>query len=259
MTTAHRRRYLLRRRHPTSMLALLWSSAFLAGVAGSGHCVGMCGGIATALRALAPAALPRVWWSLLYHAGRMVSYAIFGALVGGLGGAGTAVLGASPYLRIGAAAVIVLMGVNLTVGNTASARWLRAPERLGAKAWRRVQPLLAARLPQRSVPRALLTGALWGWLPCGLVYSALLAATAAGSAGGGAGAMVAFGLGTVPALAGMSDLAGRLPGLGGPRSRVLGLIVIVCGLWTALIPVGALSAGRPQCEHGAFSPAVRTP
>lgn len=241
------------------MLVLLWSSAFLAGLAGSGHCLGMCGGIATALGALAPGALPRAGWSVLYHAGRIVSYAFFGTLAGSFGAAGGALLGASPYLRIGTAVVIVLMGLNLTIGNTAGARWLRAPERLGARAWRCVRPWAARRLPQRPVPRALLSGALWGWLPCGLVYSALLAATAAGSAGAGAATMVAFGLGTVPALAGLGALASRLPRLGGTRARLLGLIVIACGLWTALIPAGALSAGRPQCEHGARVPSVRIP
>lgn len=241
------------------MLGLLWSSAFLAGLAGSGHCLGMCGGIATAMGALAPATLPRAGWSVLYHVGRIVSYAIFGTLAGSFGAAGGALFGASPYLRIATAVVIVLMGLNLTLGSASGARWLRAPERLGARVWRRLQPLVSARLPRRPVPRALLSGALWGWLPCGLVYSALLAATAAGSAGGGAGTMVAFGLGTVPALAGLSGLASRLPRLGGSRARILGLLVIACGLWTALLPAGTLLAGQPQCEHGAPAPEVRIP
>jgi hypothetical protein len=239
------------------MTVLLWSSAFLAGLAGSGHCVGMCGGIATALSALAPDTVPRAWWTVLYHLGRILSYATFGTLAGSLGAAGSALVGSSPYPRIATAFVIVLMGLNLTLRGTAGNRWLRVPERLGAKLWRRVQPRVTAHLPQRAVPRALVSGALWGWLPCGLVYSALLAAAAAGSAIAGAGTMVAFGLGTVPALAGLGGVASRLPRLGGPR--VLGLIVIACGIWTALIPIGAISAGRPQCEHGALAPAVRTP
>ncbi len=242
------------------MQAVLWSSAFLAGLAGSGHCLGMCGGITTALGALAPATLPRAWWSVLYHVGRIASYALFGTLAGTLGSAGGSLFGVSPYLRIATAVVIVLMGLNLTLGHSFSARWLRAPERLGARAFRHVQPMLAARLPRQLVPRALLTGALWGWLPCGLVYSALLAAAAAGSAGGGAGTMAAFGLGTIPALAGLSTLASRLPHWGAARARLLGLIVIACGLWTALFPVGALSGHRAQCEHGAaVAPSVRSP
>ncbi len=231
------------------MSSLLWLSALLTGLLGSGHCLGMCGGIATALGSVAPAALPRPWWAGLYHSGRILSYATLGAVAGTAGAAGASFAGAGVYLRLVAAALIILMGINVSMRGAAAPRWLRAPERLGARVWRHLQPLVVGRLPRRPVPRALMTGALWGWLPCGLVYSALLTSTAAGSTAAGAGTMVAFGLGTLPAMAGLGALAARLPRLASAHSRALGLIVIACGLWTAAIPAGALLAGQPQCEH----------
>ncbi len=233
----------------TGISFLLWSSAFIAGLLGSGHCLGMCGGIATALGSIAPAALPRSWWVVLFHSGRILSYSTFGALAGALGAAGLGLSGEGAYLRLGTAALIVLMGLNLVLGGAAGARWLRAPERFGAWLWRRLQPLAVVRLPNRPIPRALLSGALWGWLPCGLVYSALLVAITAGSATGGAATMLGFGLGTVPAMAGIGALASRLPALASPRSRWLGLIVIGCGVWTAALPARALVGAPPNCAH----------
>jgi sulfite exporter TauE/SafE len=224
-------------------------SALLTGLLGSGHCLGMCGGIATALGSVAPAALPRPWWAILYHSGRILSYATLGSLAGRAGAAGASLGGGGAYLRLAAGALIILMGLNVMTRGTAAPRWLRAPERLGAWLWRHVQPLAAGHLPRRPVARAILTGALWGWLPCGLVYSALLAATAAGSAAGGASTMVAFGAGTLPAVAGLGALAGRLPRLLSAHSRALGLAVVACGIWTAAIPASALLTGQPYCEH----------
>ena len=209
----------------------------------------MCGGIATALGSVAPAALPRPWWSVLYHSGRILSYATLGGLAGTAGAAGASLGGGGAYLRLAAAALIILMGLNVMMRGAAAPRWLRAPERLGAWLWRHAQPFVAGHLPRRPVPRAIATGALWGWLPCGLVYSALLTSTAAGGAAAGAGTMVAFGLGTLPAMAGLSALAGRLPRLASAHSRAFGLLVIACGLWTAAIPASALLAGLSYCEH----------
>jgi hypothetical protein len=235
-------------------MPVLWFSAFLAGLMGSGHCLGMCGGIATALGSVAPATLPRPWWHVLYHVGRLLSYSTFGAVAGALGSAGLAYSGSSAYARLALAAVIAWLGLKLMVAGVAGSRWLRAPERLGAMLWRQLQPRVARRLPRSPVPRALLAGALWGWLPCGLVYSALLAASAGGSAAGGSATMLAFGLGTVPVMAGLGSLAGRLPHLAAPGARLLGLTLVACGAWTAVIPARALSAAPSHCEHGAPAP-----
>jgi sulfite exporter TauE/SafE len=229
-------------------------SAFLAGLMGSGHCLGMCGGIATALGSVAPATLPRPWWDVLYHVGRILSYLTFGMVAGALGAAGLYYSGATAYARLAMATVIALLGLKLILSGAAAGGWLRAPERLGATLWRQLQPRVARHLPRSPVPRALLAGALWGWLPCGLVYSALLASGAAGSAGGGGATMLAFGLGTVPAMAGLGGLGSRLPRLAKPGARLLGLTLIACGAWTAVIPARALSATPPHCEPRVLAP-----
>ncbi|MBS0578228.1 MAG: sulfite exporter TauE/SafE family protein [Proteobacteria bacterium] len=238
------------------MPALLWSTSLLAGFAGSGHCVAMCGGIAAGLGAAAPNALPRAWWHVLFHTGRLAGYAIFGVLAGGLGAGVSAVLGLGPYLRIGTGIIIVLLGIKIMLrGKTG---WLRAPERLGSLVWRALQPVASAYLPRHPIPRALLSGALWGWLPCGLVYSALVAAAVAGTAASGGATMVAFGLGTLPAMAGLGALASRLPSLGVQPPRSIGLLIIACGIWTAWLPASSLSTDGAHCEHRAPMAQART-
>ena len=73
-------------------------------------------------------------------------------------------------------------------------------ESLGAWLWRRIQPYSARFLPADTPAKAFALGTLWGWLPCGLVYSLLATALLSGGAGGGALVMLAFGLGTLPNL-----------------------------------------------------------
>jgi hypothetical protein len=77
---------------------------------------------------------------------------------------------------------------------------VRQLEKMGGGLWRHLQPYTTRLLPVNTVFRALGLGALWGWLPCGLVYSVLLSALASGSAAKGALIMLAFGLGTLPNL-----------------------------------------------------------
>ncbi len=185
-------------------------AAFVTGLAGGVHCAGMCGGIVhafTAARGAAGRATPR--YLLAYNAGRLASYACAGALAGALGQAGL-LTRAAPLLQAVLAAVasvsLILLGAWLTGLLPGVARI----EALGALVWRRLQPLTRHLLPVTSLPRALALGALWGWLPCGMVYLVLLTALALGSAGEGALVMFAFGLGTLPNLLGLGLLWGRL-------------------------------------------------
>lgn len=90
-------------------------------------------------------------------------------------------------------------------------------------------------------------GLLWGWLPCGLVYSVLLAAAFAGGALGGGATMIAFGLGTLPAMLGLSYAGARLVVQHGSFARLLGAVMVACGLWTASMPIAALSGTH---QHG---------
>lgn len=232
------------------MHELALGTALLAGMMGSMHCVAMCGGLTTALGALLGGG-PR-WRPLVYQSGRIASYAIGGSLAGAAGavaGAGFETSHWGEVLRVGTAFLIVLIGLKLALGNGSQARWLRVPERWGARLWRRVSPSLSARLPKRPVLRAFALGMLWGWLPCGLVYSVLLVAAFSGTASAGAATMVAFGLGTLPALLGLSYLSTRWLHQGGTLARILGAVVVACGLWTAAMPIAVLTGAHQHGHH----------
>ncbi|MCU7238012.1 sulfite exporter TauE/SafE family protein [Pseudomonas peradeniyensis] len=209
----------------------LLGSALVLGLLGGGHCLGMCGGLMGALTLAIPPEQRgrRLRLLLAYNLGRILSYAAAGLL---LGLAGVA-LASSPLaigLRVIAALLLISMGLYL-------AGWwsgLTRIEALGRGLWRHVQPVATRLLPVSSLPRALLLGALWGWLPCGLVYSTLLWAASQGDALHSAALMLAFGVGTWPVLLATGLAAERVGALLRKRSvRVAGgLLVILFGLWT---------------------------
>ena len=169
---------------------------FLVGLLGGTHCVGMCGGIVGAMSMGG-----KTGWGihLAYNAGRILSYAAAGAIAGALGAASLGLEGQVPVrmaLYLIANLMLVALGLYL-IGVTGA---LAFTERAGQALWRRLQPLTKRFLPVRSIAQAFPLGMLWGWLPCGLVYSALATALTAGSAGRGVVMMLAFGVGTLPNL-----------------------------------------------------------
>lgn len=206
-------------------------SALLVGLLGGVHCVGMCGGIVAALSFRADGGKPPFRLHVGYNVGRVLSYTLFGALAGALGGT-LNLLEVRP-LQLGlyllAQAVLVLLGLYLAGWN----RWVLVFERAGGRLWSHMQPLFRKLLPVKSLPGAVLAGMVWGWLPCGLVYSVLVAALAAGSMTSGAALMLAFGLGTLPNLLGMAFFAQRLqPFMQRPAvRRAAGLMVAGFGVW----------------------------
>ena len=212
---------------------------FLIGLLGGGHCIGMCGGI---VGALSMGGGGRFSLHLAYNAGRIASYGAAGALAGLFGGgletAGQALAGQLPIragLSVAANVMLILLGLYL-MGATRTLVWV---ERAGQSLWRQVQPLTRRFLPARSVAQAFPLGLLWGWLPCGLVYSALVTALTSGSSWQGAGLMLAFGLGTLPTLLLAGFLASWLNEFLSRRvvRVVAGLLVLVLGLrglWMAL-------------------------
>lgn len=206
-------------------------SAFILGLLGGGHCLGMCGGLMGALTLAIPAEQRSRRWRLLlaYNLGRIVSYACIGLLVGLLGWAVASSPGATG-MRVAAALLLIVMGLYL-------AGWwsgLTRIESLGRGLWRYIQPLANRLLPVSTLPRALLLGALWGWLPCGLVYSTLLWAASQGNAAHSALLMLAFGLGTWPVLLATGLAAERTTTLLRKRGIRMagGLLVILFGFWT---------------------------
>ncbi len=174
---------------------LVLGGAFFAGLAGSVHCLAMCGGISAALGA--HSTKQRMVW--LYQLGRVLGYGLIGGLGAALVGGLVEHSGwrhAGQALRWLLAAALFLIGLHLITG------W-RLFDRLstaGNAVWRRIAPLAGRLLPPRHAGQALLLGVLWGWLPCGLVYAMLPAAWASGDPWHGAALMLAFGLGTVPAM-----------------------------------------------------------
>jgi sulfite exporter TauE/SafE len=175
-------------------------AAFVLGMLGLGlvsgvHCAGMCGGIVVAFSSRQPLLPARALWrrQAAFNAGRITSYAAAGALAG----SAAHLLSALPLqtaLYVAANIVLMLVGLQLA-GWQAPARWIEA---LGTPLWRRLQPLAVRLTPGRSLAQAYGAGAVWGWLPCGLVYGALAASAASADPARGALGMAAFGAGTLP-------------------------------------------------------------
>ena len=212
-------------------LAPLLISALILGLLGGGHCLGMCGGLMGALTLAIPPEQRgrRLQLLLAYNLGRILSYASAGLLFG-LAGWAVASSPAAMLLRIVAGLLLISMGLYL--GGWWSG--LTRIEALGRGLWRHIQPVAGRLLPVTSLPRALLLGALWGWLPCGLVYSTLLWAASQGNALDSGVLMLAFGLGTWPVLLATGLAAERLTALLRRRGVRMtgGLLVILFGLWT---------------------------
>ncbi len=174
-------------------------AVFVVGLLGGVHCLGMCGSIVGVFTAQAPQDRPRWPFHLAYSSGRIASYAAAGALAGAVGQAGLLLRDAVPVQHLlFALSSFMLVALGLYLAGV----WgmVRRLEHFGGALWQRLQPYTRRLLPVNTVPRALGLGALWGWLPCGLVYSVVLAALASGNALQGALIMLAFGLGTLPNL-----------------------------------------------------------
>jgi len=232
------------------------AAAAALGVAGSVHCLGMCGGIAAAAGARAPDGVPgggAALAGITFNLGRIGGYALLGAAVGALVGAAVAQVPVRPFALGGralAALLMLFMGLSLLTG-----RDLLSLERLGGRAWQHLRPLAARALGLPRPLRFTALGVLWGFLPCGLVYSALALAATAGSGPAGAIIMLAFGAGTLPAMLAIT-LAGTafVRAFAGTRTRRLaGMLMIVFAAWTAfgtLAPHGGHDAPGPDSAPG---------
>lgn len=213
-------------------------AALLIGFVGSTHCLGMCGGIAGALGSSAPkgSALTAASYAMAYNTGRITSYALFGAVVGFLGAVAGSGLDSQVWLgllRVVTGLVMVGIGLYLLVNWSG----LRRIEALGAGLWRHISPLARRLLPPRNQLQAFAVGGLWGWLPCGLVYTMLLTAAVSGSTLSGASVMIAFGLGTLPAMAGVTVAGNLLRKHMFKLRRAGGSLILAFGIWTLATPL----------------------
>jgi sulfite exporter TauE/SafE len=225
--------------------------AALAGLFGGAHCIAMCGGFVTALssrgnpaevalrpaRMLARRALP-------YNLGRISTYTALGAIVGGAGGA---TMAAGDWLAL-QRALYVLANVllfALAMAMMSNGKGFAGLQRLGTALFARFLPAVRPLMMRDDLPARYLLGAIWGFVPCGLVYGVLPIALFAGGALQGAAVMLAFGIGTMPNLLAAGWVVGRF------RSRfdsvtvrraaaLLLLAFALAGMWRALF--GSLSS-----------------
>ena len=211
--------------------------AFLAGLTGSTHCLGMCGPVVVLFERQRDTGRKALRRRVIYNLGRLGFYLVLGASAGALGTVIAGVIGIEASLaalRIAASLVVVALGLSLALDLPV----FRYLETRGAALWRMLSPLTRHVLPVTSAPRALAAGFLWGALPCGLVYGAVAIAATSGTGQAGATVMLAFWMGTLPALlfAGASAKAlsdwSRRPAL----RR---------GMGAALVAVGAISLALP--------------
>lgn len=221
--------------------------AWIAGTLGSAHCLAMCSGIAGSLAAGSGHNRGTIL-VLLHNAGRIISYSIAGAVLawsGQAAGLATGVANWADWLRLIAAIMLGVLGLQLMT----SWRLLAWLERGGGAIWSIVSPLARRLAPADRPVKALGLGLLWGWLPCGLVYSVLPVAASAGHPASGALVMVAFGLGTTPAMVASGRFAGLIKTSRAKQAKVAGGLLIILGLAAAWWPLLSLISGDTAHHH----------
>ncbi|WP_455219721.1 sulfite exporter TauE/SafE family protein [Kaarinaea lacus] len=212
--------------------------AFIVGLLSTIHCVGMCGGIVGALTVSLPDTVRKNRWKLflyltVYNFGRLLSYAIAGALIGTLGY--KIFMFVNPeqgHVILRWLAGIMMVGVGFYL-----AGWfprLAMVETVGKPFWRVLEPLGRRILPVDTIYKAALFGLIWGWLPCGLVYAAVIYSVSTGSAINGALFMMSFGIGTLPAMVTTGMLSGWILRMSRqPKVRTaMGMLIIILALLT---------------------------
>lgn len=222
---------------------LTLGAAAIAGLLGGAHCAAMCGGIATGFQSLAS----RPGWAsaLQTNLGRVGGYVLAGAIAGGLG-QGIVQVARMESLALGARMLVGLVLVLAALRLWGKAPWLG---RANAGAWKLLRPLQRRLLPMDSAPKRVAAGVLWGWLPCGLSTTMLLAAWLQASARNGALTMLAFGLATLPVMLPLTWSGARLGRwLHDPRRRGAGVAL--------LLLAGLVTIASPWLMHAPGMPAV---
>jgi sulfite exporter TauE/SafE len=225
---------------------LTLGTALALGFAASGHCLVMCGGITSALGlATGKNAAGRARPALLacYQLGRIASYSLAGLLLAGALGGLVALLDVEAVRRT----LRVLSAAAMLIGALVILGRVRDPGlSLGNRVWTRLAPLGRRLLPVSSVPRALGFGMVWGWMPCGFVYTVLVIAALQADAARGALTMAAFGLGTAPAMFGASLGAARVAAIAArPAARRLAVALLVASALLTLT-----TPWLPPVHHG---------
>jgi len=221
------------------------STAFLAGLLGSGHCFGMCGGIAAGLGAMAKgrAIIP----ALQFNFARLFSYAVLGLVAATVLSGVSGLMPIARWLRLLTALMILLIGLKFLF----NFRGVEFIEKGGAGLWKKIMPFaMKAGNRQDGLGRVLL-GVCWGFIPCGLVYTVLMTAASTANALGGATTMLAFGLGTLPSMLGLTAAAPALSAFLEDRTvrRVIGFALVILAIWTVVMMWGAITQGPMSHAH----------
>lgn len=218
-------------------------TAFIVGLMGGVHCIGMCGGIVGALSfglSQQNTGTKNRLFQLLagYNLGRIMSYTLAGGLMGSIGWMASHWLEIRQMqllLQLLAAVFMILLGLYL------SGWWpvLVHLEKAGGVIWRKIEPMARKVLPVQNIGQAWMMGVLWGWLPCGLVYSVLIWSVSAGSFQQGALLMLSFGLGTLPNLLAMGVFASQLNHWVKNNwvRQLAGGLVMVFGVWSLYLVI----------------------
>lgn len=229
--------------------------AFIMGLFSSLHCLGMCGSIIGTLtlslrqdiRQRTTTIFPYV---VCYNLGRISSYTAAGVLVGVLHHVFTLPFNQVDgyrVLQIGSA--LFMAGAGLYI-----AGWFPRYayiERLGSRFWRLIEPIGRRLIPVHTLPSAFLFGVVWGWLPCGLVYAALALSATAGDISRSGFTMLAFGLGTLPAVLGVGIMTSMMSRLAHNKRfrQFAGIFMIALAVFAAfpdLYPLRIHEAGLHQ-------------
>ena len=236
------------------MQEFTYITAFTIGLMGGVHCVGMCGGIVGALSFASsqpdlrsggqnkkPVNVLLIRLLVAYNAGRLFSYALAGGLMGALGWLLTIwsdIQLIQLLLQFFAGLFMLFMGLYI------SGWWmgLSKLEKMGGIVWQKIQPMAKKILPVKTPSHAFFLGLLWGWLPCGLVYSVLVWSISAGDFQQGALLMLSFGLGTLPNLLAMGVFANQLKQFVQKQAvrNFAGGLVMLFALWSLFLSLRML-------------------
>jgi sulfite exporter TauE/SafE len=221
------------------------STAFLAGLLGSGHCFGMCGGIAAGLGAMSRgrAVVP----ALQFNLARLASYAVLGLIAATVLGGVSGLMPWARWLRLLTAVMILMIGLKFLF----NFRGIEFIERGGAGLWKKILPFALKAGNRQDWIGRLLLGFCWGFIPCGLVYTVLMTAASTANPTGGAVTMLAFGAGTLPAMLGLTAAAPALASFLEDRTvrRVIGFALVVLAVWTVLMMWGSMTQESMSHAH----------
>ena len=223
-------------------------SAFILGLLGSFHCVGMCGPIAFMLPVDRNNTFKKVTQISLYHIGRLLSYSIMG-LVFGLIGKGLNLFGFQQQLSIiiGVVMIIVILIPYKTFNKYNISKPIY-------KVISKVKSALGSALKKKTSDTFLTIGFLNGFLPCGLVYMAIFGAIAGGNAAEGSLYMAFFGLGTIPLMTTAIYFSNFLKGA--MRQKIQKAIPVFVVLIGVLFILRGLGLGIPYLSPAPVSDMV---